>query len=335
VSGTHRVWRLRRRPVGEVREGDLTFEEEPTPAPGPGQALCETVYLSLDPTNRIWMSDMDQYMPPVEIGDVMRGSSVARVLESRADGLAPGDLVMGRLSGWQERFVADGATLRPPYPPGLDPKAYLGPVGLTGLTAYFGLDHIGKPQAGETVVVSAAAGAVGSIAGQLAKAAGCRVVGIAGSDAKVRHVVEELGFDACVNYRTQDVLEGLRQACPDGIDVDFENVGGAILDACLTLLNRNARVVVCGLIADYNAVEPVGPRMFRNILMKRARVEGFIVSDFLPRWREGLEVLGAKVAAGELRYRVEVVDGLENAVAALGKLFTGDKIGKLMVKVAA
>ena len=330
-----RQWRLAARPTGGIRGEEFEWREAALPAPADGQLLVRTIYLSLDPTHRIWMSDIDQYMPPVEVGEVMRGGTIGVVEDSRLDGIAPGAVVQG-MWGWQSHAVIDGRAVRVlPAERQAPLTAYMSVLGSTGCTAYFGLLDIGKPQPGETVVVSAAAGAVGSIAGQIARIEGCRVVGIAGSAEKCAWIADELGFDAAINYREEDVLESLRRHCPDGIDVDFENVGGDTLDAVLTLINLKARVVVCGLISQYNDDAPGhGPTMFRNVLMKRARVEGFIVSDYLRRFPEAIEQLGHWLAEGRLKYRVEVVDGLENAPAAVTRLFDGTNTGKLMVKVS-
>lgn len=330
-----RQWRLAARPSGGIENDQFEWREEPLAEPGDGQVLVRTLYLSLDPTNRIWMSDIDQYMPPVEIGEVMRGGTIGVVEASGHAGMQVGDVVQG-MWGWQSHAVIDGRAARVlPRDSGLPLTAYVSVLGGTGCTAYFGLLDIGQPQPGETVVVSAAAGAVGSIVGQIAKIKECRVVGIAGSDDKCRWLTNELGFDAAVNYRTENVLDALRRHCPDGIDVGFENVGGDILDAVLTLANFKARIPLCGLIAQYNADGPVpGPYMFRNVLMKRVRIEGFIVTDFIRRFPEAIAALSGWVADGRIRYRVDVVDGLENAPAAVNKLFDGSNQGKLMVKVS-
>ena len=332
MRNSNRQWRLKRRPVGDIKPGDLEFAETPKPVPGPNEILIRNVYLSLDPTNRIWMSDMDQYMPPVEVGDIMRGGTLGVVEQSNSPGFKVGDIVLPGLGGWQDYTVAAFAQKVEKGP--LPLTAYMSVLGMTGATAYFGLLDVGKPKAGETVVVSAAAGAVGSIVGQIAKIKGCRVVGIAGSDDKCKLVTKEYGFDACINYKRENVLQALKKHCPKGIDVDFENVGGDILDAVLTLINMNGRVALCGLISTYNADEPVpGPYMFRNILMKRARVEGFIIIDYLARMGEFIADMSAWLQQGKIKWHVDVVDGLENAVTALDKLFTGGNTGKLLVRI--
>jgi len=279
------------------------------------------------------MSDMDQYMPPVEIGDVMRGGTIGVVEQSNNPDFKPGDIVQPLDLGWQD-YVVTSMAQKLMVTPDLPILAYMSALGMTGVTAYFGLLDIGKPKPGETVMVSAAAGAVGSIVGQIAKIKGCRVVGLAGSDDKCRWVVDDLGFDACINYRTENVLEALKRECPKGIDVYFENVGGEILDAVLTLINLEARIPLCGLISTYNADGPVpGPYMFRNILMKRALIKGFIVIDYFPRIAEFAAEMGPWVASGQIKWRVDVEQGLENAPTVLNKLFTGGNTGKLVVQI--
>jgi NADPH-dependent curcumin reductase CurA len=332
MAKLNRQWILKKRPVGDIRPGDLELVESPVPAPEPGQVLGRTIYLSLDPTNRIWMSDMEQYMPPVEIGDVMRGGTLSVVEESNHPDFQPGDIFSG-IGGWQEYSVEAPAQKLPKGPVPL--SAYMSVLGMTGATAYFGLLDIGQPKKGETVVVSAAAGAVGSIVGQIAKLKGCRVVGIAGSDEKCRHVVEDFGFDACINYKTEDVAAALKRACPNGIDVDFENVGGEILDAVLANINLKARIVLCGLISTYNAEGPVpGPYNFAQILMKRARVEGFIIIDYFPRLGEFIAEMGPWVAQGKVKHDVTIVKGIDKALEALDMLFTGGNTGKLLLQVS-
>jgi NADPH-dependent curcumin reductase CurA len=335
MTRTNRQWRLRRRPEGEISDGDLELVESPVPALADGEVLVRTLYLSLDPTNRIWMSDMDQYMPPVEIGEVMRGGTLGVVEETRDPNVPKGAFVMP-FSGWQDYTVTPGAMVRPlPQIPGLPLTAFMSVAGATGLTAYFGLLDIGQPKPGETVVVSAAAGAVGSIVGQIAKLRGARVVGIAGGPAKCRWIVDDLGFDAAIDYKSEDVGAALDRHCPNGIDVNFENVGGEIMDAVLARMNNFSRMPLCGLISTYNASgERKGPSNFQQILMKRITVRGFIVIDYMPRFAEASVELATWVLQGKLKYKVHVEQGLENAVRAVGRLFTGDHDGKLLVQVS-
>ena len=336
MTRINRQWILKRRPEGEIAEGDLAFVEAPVPAVPDGHVLVRNIYLSLDPTNRIWMSDMDQYMPPVEIGDVMRGGTLGVVEESKDANVPVGSIVMP-FAGWQDYVVSPGAMLRPlPRVPGLPLPAFMSAAGATGLTAYFGLLDIGAPKPGETVVVSAAAGAVGSIVGQIAKMKGCRVVGIAGGADKCRWITEDLGFDAAIDHKNEDVGKALDRHCPNGIDVNFENVGGAIMDAVLARMNNFSRMPLCGLISTYNDKgERKGPSNFQQILMKRINVKGFIVIDYMPRFAEASQELAMWVLQGKLKYKVHVEQGLENAVSAVRLLFSGAHDGKLLVQVSA
>jgi len=330
MRNSNRQWILKKRPVGDIKPGDLELVEAPIPVPGPGQILVRTVYLSLDPTNRIWMSDMEQYMPPVNLGEVMRGGTLGVIEQSNNPDYAPGDIV-NTFTGWQEYVVADGAQK---LAKGVPLPAYMSVLGATGATAYFGLLDLGKPQPGETVVVSAACGAVGSIVGQIAKLKGCRVVGLAGSDEKCRHAVKTLGFDACINYKKEDVRAALKRECPNGIDVDFENAGGEILDAVMDNLAMKARIVLCGMISQYNAdTPPPGPSL-TNILMKRARIEGFIIIDYLPRFGEFVAEMAPWVMQGKIKYDTTIVKGIENALSSLDMLFTGKNTGKLLIQMS-
>lgn len=334
----NRQFRLASRPVGDITASNFEYREEPIPQPSNGEVLVRTIYLSLDPTNRIWMSDRPQYMPPVEIGQVMRGVVIGVVEESKNPDFQKGDLVSGVL-GWQDYALALGNTglgiTKLPHPLPCPLSAFVGPLGATGFTAYFGLLDIGQPKSGETIVVSAAAGAVGSVVGQIAKIKGCRVVGITGSNEKCRWLIEELSFDDAINYKTADLETALAKSCPNGIDVYFDNVGGAILDAVLTKINLHARIPLCGLISTYNATEPVpGPYNYSQILMQRAQVQGFIILDYSSRFGEAIKDIGQWVNEGKIKYALEIVEGLENAPSAILKLFNGNKIGKLAVKVS-
>ena len=334
MSEVNRVWRLRKRPVGDITDDVLSLEQEPIPEPGDEEFLFRLNYLSLDPTNRIWMSDMDQYMPPVDLNAPMRGVVCGTVLKSNHPGYAEGAIVSG-LGTWADYQIGTAQTV--------NPMGELGAVSVVdafssfavvGPTAYFGLLDIGKPKEGETVVVSAAAGAVGSIVGQIAKIKGCRVVGLAGTSEKCAWIKDDLGFDATINYLSEDVPQALAAACPNGIDVYFDNVGGSILDACLKLMNFKGRIPTCGLISQYNATDPVaGPYNYAMILMQRLRVEGFIVLDFADRYPEAIEALGQWMSSGQIKVRTEIIDGLENALETVKKLYTGANTGKLMIRV--
>jgi NADPH-dependent curcumin reductase len=334
MSQVNRVWRLRKRPVGKITDDVLSFEEESIPEPSKGELLFRLNYLSLDPTNRIWMSDMDQYMPPVEIGAPMRGGVCGTVVKSRHADYEEGAIVSG-LGIWADYQIGSPQTVRPMGDTGSIPIAEaFGTFFMVGPTAYFGLLEIGLPKEGETVVVSAAAGAVGSIVGQIAKIKKCRVVGIAGSDEKCTWIKEDLGFDATINYKTEEMSKALSAACPHGIDIYFDNVGGEILDACLKLMNLKGRIPTCGLISRYNNTKPVpGPYNYDMILMKRLRVEGFIVSDFAERFPEAIDSLREWMSEGNIKVRLDMVDGLENALQTVKKLFTGANKGKLMIRV--
>lgn len=327
-------WRIAARPVGMIRDSDFKWSEEPVPAAEENQVLVRGLYLSLDPTNRGWMREEGSYLPPIPLGAVMKGTVIGIVEESRHPNFQPGEHVQGFL-GWQEYALADGSTLNKlPANPALPLTAYLGLFGHIGITAYFGLLEIAHPQEGETLVVSAAAGAVGSLVGQIGKIKGCRVVGIAGSEEKCRWITQELGFDQAIDYKQEKVREALKRACPDGIDVYFDNVGGEILEAVLSLINLRARISVCGMISQYNATAPPpGPDNLINLLVKRAKMEGFLVLDYLPRAQEAIAELSKWYMEGRLKYRVDVVEGLENAPRAVNKLFDGSNQGKLIVKI--
>lgn len=329
---------LAERPTGMPDEDHLKLEESAMPEAVEGQVLLKTRYLSLDPYMRGRMNDTASYSKPVAIGEVMTGEAVSEVVQSHHPDLSPGDLVIGR-TGWQTYSVATPDTLFRIDPDLAPPSAWLGVIGMPGFTAYVGLREFGKPQAGETVVVSAASGAVGQVVGQIAKMTGCRVVGVAGADDKCQHVVEHYGFDACVNYKEEDFEDQLRVACPDGIDVYFENVGGKVFDAVMKLVNDFARIPVCGRIAHYNQTKlPEGPDrlipFMGQILIKRLMFRGFIQSDhheLLPDFRRDM---GQWLREGKVRYQEDVVEGFEHTLSAFQGLLQGRNRGKLVVKVA-
>jgi NADPH-dependent curcumin reductase CurA len=332
---TNQQWLIAARPEGLVKESDFQWRESPVPSPGEGEILVRSVYLSLDPTNRVWMNQAESYLPALAMGDVMRGVAIGVVEESRSSSFSKGDIVQGLL-GWQQYSVAQEAALNK-LPKGLPVPmtAFFGLLGHIGLTAYFGLLDICQPKAGETLVVSTAAGAVGSLVGQIGKIKGCHVVGLTGSDEKCAWL-KELGFDAAINYKTEDVTESLQRDCPKGIDIYFDNVGGDILEAVLNLINLRARISVCGMISQYNADQPApGPRNLANLISKRARMEGFLCTDYSNRAQEAFTEMIGWLMQGKLKYRVDVVDGLENAPRALKKLFDGSNNGKLIVQVGA
>jgi NADPH-dependent curcumin reductase len=306
-------WILIRRPEGNVSASDLALVERPVPALRDGQLLVRILFLSLDPTNRLWMSDRDQYLPPVRIGDVMRGVTLGVVEEGRSDRFARGDVVQPARGGWQRYCIADATAAAPVRVlPGVPLAAHLSVLGTTGLTAYFGLLEIGQPRAGETLVI-----------------------GIAGGTAKCAWIVDELGFDGAIDYKAQEIGPMLDRLCPDGVDIDFENVGGPIMEAVFNRLNRNGRLALCGMISAYNSEAPMsGPTDFGRILMNRLTVRGFIVSDHLPRAKEALKELGNWIAEGRLKWKDHIVEGLENAPDALQRLFSGAHDGKLMVRVS-
>jgi NADPH-dependent curcumin reductase CurA len=336
VSERNRRFVLRERPGGRIGPGTFELVDGPVPNIVKGEALVRTQWISLDPANRGWIRDAPSYLPPVGLGEVMRGLGLGRVVASKHPDYREGQLVTGLL-GWQEWMVARDAALLEPVNEiaGVPASAYLGVLGMTGRTAWVGMTDIGRPQPGETVVVSAAAGAVGSVAGQIAKRRGARVVGIAGGRDKCALLIERLGFDAAVDRRVSDWREQLVAATPEGIDVDFENVGGEIMDAVFARLNLRARVVLCGLISGYNDVElPLGPRNFRMLLTQRVRLQGFIVLDHLDRRDEAVAELSGWLAAGQLEMLETVVEGLEQIPTAINMLFDGTNVGKLVVHVA-
>jgi NADPH2:quinone reductase len=339
---TNRAFRLRSRPDGDLADGDLELVSEEIPELTDGQALVRTQLLSLDPTNRIWMSDIRGYMPAVPIDAVMRGLGVGEVVESKRDDMPVGAKVSG-FTGWQELVLADDSLLEAPLSVLPDPlpaplSAFLGALGHTGITAYIGIDNADLKE-GETIVISAACGAVGSIAGQIAKEKGARVVGIAGGPQKCTHAVDKLGYDVCIDHRAGDWAEQLDAATPDGIDVDFENVGGPIMDHILGRLKIGARVSLCGMIAEYNTYNPGGEHSggltnIGQLIMQRATIQGFLVLDYADRFEEAINHLAGMLGAGKLNYDETIVDGgIEAAPEALAQLFSGANMGKLLVRV--
>jgi NADPH-dependent curcumin reductase CurA len=334
MTRVNRQWRLARRPAGLVEPTDFTWHEVPVPPLEHGQVLVRQLLLSLDPTNRVWAAT-DSYLPAVELGAVMRGIGVGLVEESRLDGFAPGDLVQGML-GWQAYEVSSGRGLsRLARLPGVDPSMFLHVLGHIGLTAWVGVVDIGRLQAGETMVVSAAAGAVGSLAVQIGKLLDAHVVGIAGGPEKCRWLTDGLGIDAAIDYKSEPVRKRLRTTCPRGIDVLFENVGGPLLEAGLSNLALHGRVALCGMISQYTATSaPSGPANLHELIARRARIEGFLVSDHLARAQEAFAQLGGWLREGRLQARVTIVEGLELAPATLNRLFDGSHDGKLMIRVS-
>ncbi len=329
------AWWIVERPKGRPQESNFQWMELPITEPGEGQIRVRNLYLSLDPTNRVWMEPVDTYLPMLPLGEVMRGITLGVVEASRNPAFTRGDIVQG-LGGWQEHYTggASGWT-RLQRIPGLPLAAFFGAMGHIGFTAYFGITDILKPKPGETMVVSAAAGAVGSLAGQMGKIAGCRVVGIAGSDEKCNWIVRELGYDAAINYKKEDIPERLARACPHGIDMDFENVGGSIMEAVLERLNLFARIALCGMISQYNAGDSAqGPANFGALLLKRVCLQGFIVTDYAARFPEAVAKIVEWLQQGKLKYRLHLVDGLKNAPAALNKIFDGANTGKLLVRLS-
>ena len=330
----NRLFRLVKRPVGEAKRDDFAFAVEPVSALTEGQLLVKTLYLSLDPAMRGWMNDTKSYIAPVGLGDVMRAGGVGTVIESKHPKFQAGDTVSGMLNV-QDYAVSDGKGMVKIDPTLAPLTSYLNVLGMPGMTAYFGLLESGRPVAGETLVVSGATGAVGATVGQVAKILGLRAVGIAGGKEKCDYAINELGFDACIDYKNQDVRKGLKEACPGGIDIYFDNVGGEILDIVLTRINLRARIVICGAISQYNNTEPVkGPSNYLSLLANRARMEGIVVFDYAPRFKEGAMQLGKWVAEGKLKSREHVVEGLETFPEMLMKLFRGENFGKLVLKVA-
>jgi NADPH-dependent curcumin reductase len=332
--------RLAARPVGLPTRNNWSFSSEPVAAPAPGGLLVKTLALSLDPAMRGWMNEGKSYIAPVAIGEVMRAGGIGDVVASNHPGYAVGDRVSANLGVQEYCSIASEDVKRSglfKIDPRLGtPNQWLNVLGMPGMTAYFGLLDVGQPKAGETVIVSGAAGAVGQTVGQLARIKGCRVVGIAGGPAKCEWVVKELGFDACVDYKTDSARDALKAACPKGVDVYFDNVGGDILDMVLARINRKARIVICGAISQYNNTTPVqGPKNYLSLLVNRARMEGMVVFDYTDRFAQAVAEMSGYLRDGRMKSREDVVDGLGNFPEALLKLFTGENFGKLVLRVAA
>ncbi len=337
MPNVNRRFLLRERPAGRIDDRTFELVEEAVPEIGDGEALVRTRWISLDPTNRTWIGEIPTYLPPVAIGEVMRAGGLGEVVASNSPNYRVGQLVWG-LTGWQDYLVASASApmMAVPEIADVSPSLYLGALGMTGLTAYVGIFDIGRPKPGETVVVSAAAGAVGSVAGQLAKIEGARVVGIAGGAKKCALLTDELGFDAAVDYKAADWREQLKAATADGIDVDFENVGAEIMEAVFSRLNVRARVALCGLISGYNddaAAVSAGPRNFGHLLVQRVHLEGFIVLDHFGRAGEIVPQLAGWIAEGKLKAQETVVEGFEQLPVAINMLFDGENTGKLVVKL--
>jgi len=332
-------WRLRARPDGMVKETDFEYVEEAVPELGEREFLIRNLYFAFEPAMRGWLNDVKSYVPPVQLGEVMRAGTVGQVVESNHPDYHPGDFVQGQL-GWQEYAINNGEPGLmggvAKVPEGVPPYLVLSALGGTGLTAYFGLLEVGQPKEGDVVVVSGAAGATGSVAGQIARIKGAsKVVGIAGGAEKCQWLTEELGFDAAIDYKSENVLQRLREECPEGINIFFDNVGGDILDDALLNMAQNGRVVLCGGISQYNETDlPSGPKNYMQLVIKRCRMEGFIVIDYLHRAGEGIKDLSAWIASGELKHAEDIQEGIENTPKTFLRLFEGKNRGKQLLKIA-
>jgi len=334
MDATNHQVRLAARPTGEPAPSDWAFTEEPVPTAADGQLLVRITHLSLDPAMRAWLDDRPSYIPPVGLNEVMRALGAGEVVESKHPSFAAGDHVTG-VFGVQEYAISDGRGVQIVDPSAVPVTTYLSALGMTGMTAYFGLFDVGALKEGETVLVSGAAGAVGSMVGQLAKIKGCTVIGIAGGPEKCATLTEELGFDAAVDYRAGSLSRALREKAPDGVDVFFDNVGGEVLDAGLGRLARGARVVICGAISQYNSGQPYGPKNYLSLLVNRARMEGFVVFDYASRYAEAGAEIAGWLRAGQLRSKEHVVTGsVADFPATLLKLFYGENLGKLVLQIA-
>ena len=335
MSERNRRLVLAERPSGMVNERTIRMEETDIPVAGPGEALARVRYLSIDPTIRTWMDDAPGYLPPIAIDEVVRAGGIAEVIESNTPQYKLGELLFG-MTGWQDYVIADeGARTMQSLPAGVSPTAALGVLGITGMTAYFGLLDVGRVQEGDVVVVSGAGGATGSTVGQIARIKGAgKVIGIAGGSEKCAWIVDELSFDAAIDYKSEDVAKRLREEAPQGIDLYFDNVGGEILDACLAQLAMRGRVVLCGAISGYNNDgRPTGPANYLSLLIRRGRMEGFIILDYFDRFPAGQAEMAGWLAAGKIKSAEHIVDGLEHAPDALNLLFTGGNTGKVIVRV--
>lgn len=334
MNDKNQQYLLATRPVGAPTRDTFELVETDLREPGPGEVLVKVKYLSIDPAMRGWMNDAKSYIPPVGVGEVMRALGVGEVVASQHPGFAVGDHVNGAL-GVQRYFLGEPKGFYKVDPQQAPLPRYLSALGMTGMTAYFALLAVGQPKAGETVVLSGAAGAVGSVAGQIAKLKGCRVIGIAGGADKCRFLIDELGFDGAIDYKHEDVAAGLKRECPKGVDVYFDNVGGDILDAVLGRISVGARVVICGAISQYNNKEAIkGPSNYLSLLVNRARMEGMVVTDYVQRYPEALREMAGWLASGQLKSREDIVEGLETFPDTLMKLFTGENFGKLILKVS-
>ena len=333
MAAENRQWILERRPAGEIKDGDLVFRTGPIPEPANGEVVIKTEWLSLDPTNRIWMSDIPQYMPAVPLGAPMRGLICGTVVKSASGTLAEGAVVMG-IGSWSDYSCVPAAMVSPvPVIPGLSRKDVFGQFYLVGPTAYFGIADIGQPKIGETLVVSGAAGAVGSLAGQLGKALGCKTVGIAGGKEKCASLTRDFGYDHAIDYKNENVEQRLRETCPEGIDIYFDNVGGTTLNSVLAQMNLFGRVIQCGMISGYENAS-AAPSNYPQILMQRLKVQGFIAFDHAARYPEAYRALAKLRREGKLNWRYHDIEGLENAGQAVRMLFKGQNMGKLIVKAA-
>ncbi|MGV8842752.1 MAG: NADP-dependent oxidoreductase [Pseudomonas sp.] len=333
MTQLNRQFLLAQRPVGLPSRDTFSYVESPLGEPGPGEILVKNLYLSLDPAMRGWMNDAKSYIPPVRLGEVMRALGVGQVIASQHPDFAVGEHVNGGL-GIQDYFLGEPKGFYKVDPSRAPLPLYLSALGMTGMTAYFALLDVGAPQAGETVVISGAAGAVGSIAGQIAKLKGCRVIGIAGGAKKCALLIDELGFDGVIDYKNEDLNVALKRECPKGVDVFFDNVGGDILDAVLSRLAPKARVIICGAISQYNNKEAVkGPANYLSLLVNRARMEGFVVLDYAPQFAEAAKEMGGWLASGQLKSKEDIVAGLQTFPETLLKLFSGENFGKLVLKV--